>query len=444
MKLDELKSLIKDSGIAGAGGAGFPAYAKLSDKANTVILNCAECEPLFRLHRQLLKRYSFEIISTLDKICECIGAKEFHIAMKRTYKTTAEAVERDIAPFKKGKVDYLYEVYPAGDELVLIYDVTGKTVPAGGLPIDVGVIVYNVETVLNIYRALNGEKVTHKYVTVGGAVKNPQTYRVPIGTPLSYLVELSGGVTEKNTMIHSGGPMTGKLALPSETVTKTTNGILILPEDNPVIMNRRQNVRVLKRRTMSACCQCQMCTDMCPRHLLGYPIEPHRFMRGVKNDDATDTQAFLNTQYCSQCGICEMVACKQGLNPRTLIGAAKQILAKNGIKNTDKIEATPLYERKMRRLTTSRLRQKLDLEKYNNPSLLTDEEVKVDRLYISLRQNIGAPSVAAVADGDNVKAGEIIANAPENALGLPIHSPVDGKVLKVSDDTIIIDSAERK
>ena len=209
-------------------------------------------------------------------------------------------------------------------------------------------------------------------------------------------------------------------------------------------MNRRQNVRVLKRRTMSACCQCQMCTDMCPRHLLGYPIEPHRFMRGVKNDDATDTQAFLNTQYCSQCGICEMVACKQGLNPRTLIGAAKQILAKNGIKNTDKIEATPLYERKMRRLTTSRLRQKLDLEKYNNPSLLTDEEVKVDRLYISLRQNIGAPSVAAVADGDNVKAGEIIANAPENALGLPIHSPVDGKVLKVSDDTIIIDSAERK
>ena len=444
MKLDELKSLIKDSGIAGAGGAGFPAYAKLSDKADTVILNCAECEPLFRLHRQLLKRYSFEIISTLDKICECIGAKEFHIAMKRTYKTTAEAVERDIAPFKKGKVDYLYEVYPAGDELVLIYDVTGKTVPAGGLPIDVGVIVYNVETVLNIYHALNGEKVTHKYVTVGGAVKNPQTYRVPLGTPLSHLVELSGGVTEKNTMILSGGPMTGKLALPSETVTKTTNGILVLPEDNPVIMNRRQNVRVLKRRTMSACCQCQMCTDMCPRHLLGYPIEPHRFMRGVKNDDATDTQAFLNTQYCSQCGICEMVACKQGLNPRTLIGATKQTLAKNGIKNTDKIEAHPLPERKMRRLTTSRLRQKLDLEKYNNPSLLTDEEVKVDRLYISLRQNIGAPSVAAVSEGQIVKAGEIIANAPENALGLPVHSPVDGKVLKVSDDTIIIDSAERK
>lgn len=444
MKLDELKSLIKDSGVAGAGGAGFPSYAKLSDKADTIILNCAECEPLFRLHRQLLKRYSFEIISTLDTMCEAIGAKQFRVALKKGYKTTAEAVRRDIAAFKRGSVDYLHEVYPAGDEIVLIHDATGRTVPAGGLPIDVGVIVYNVETVLNIYHAMKGEKVTHKYVTVGGAVKNPQTYRVPIGTPLTYLVELSGGATEENTVILSGGPMTGKLAADTETVKKTTNGILVLPEDNPVIMKRRQNVGVLKRRTMSACCQCRMCTDMCPRHLLGYPIEPHRFMRGVKNDDSADTQAFLNTQYCSQCGLCEMVACKQGLNPRTLIGSAKQTLAKNGIKNTDKIEAHPLEERKMRRLTTARLRQKLDLEKYNNPSLLTDEEVNPGRLYISLRQNIGAPSVPCVEEGQSVSAGEIIASAPEKALGLPVHSPIDGKILKISDEMIIIESAERK
>ena len=444
MKLDELKSLIQDAGVAGAGGAGFPSYAKLSDRADTIILNCAECEPLFRLHRQLLKRYSFEIISTLDKMCEVIGAKEFHVALKKGYKTTAEAVRRDIAQFKRGNVDYLHEVYPAGDEIVLIHDAIGRTVPAGGLPIDVGVIVYNVETVLNIYRALSGEKVTHKYVTVGGAVKNPQTYRVPIGTPFSFLIELSGGVTEENTAILNGGPMTGRLAKDTDTITKTTNGILVLPEDNPVIMRRRQNVRVLKRRAMSACCQCQMCTDMCPRHLLGYPIEPHRFMRGVKSDDSTDTQAYLNTQYCSQCGLCEMVACKQGLNPRTLIGVAKQTLAKNGIKNTDKIEAHPLPERKMRRITTARLRQKLDLEKYNNPSLLTDEEVKPDRLYISLRQNIGAPSVSAVREGQNITQGEIIAAAPKKALGLPIHSPIDGKILKVSEDMIIIELSERK
>ena len=444
MKLDELKSLIKSAGIAGAGGAGFPSYAKLSDKADTIILNCAECEPLFRLHRQLLKLYSFEIISTLELIRECLGANEFHVALKKGYKTTAEAVERDIAAFKNGKVDYLYEVYPAGDEIVLIYDSIGRIVPAGGLPIDVGVIVYNVETVLNIYRALQGEVVTHKYVTVGGAVKNPQTYCVPIGTPIQMLVDMAGGPTEDDTYILNGGPMTGNLAASDDTVKKTTNGILVLPGDNPVIMKRRQNVGVLKRRTMSACCQCRMCTDMCPRNLLGYPIEPHKFMRGVKSDDATDTEAFLNTQYCSQCGICEMVACKQELNPRTLIGFAKTTMTQKGLKRLEKIEATPLKERDMRRLTTARLRQKLDLEKYNNPSPLVEEKVKVKRLYISLRQNIGAASVATVKDNEQIKYGEVIAEAPENSLGLPIHSPVDGKVLKVSDTTIIIESAERK
>ncbi len=438
MKVEELKSLIKNAGVAGAGGAGFPSYAKLNDKADIIILNCAECEPLFRLHRQLLKLYPFEIISTLELIRETLGASEFHIAMKKGYKATAEAVERDIAAFKHGRVDYLKEVYPAGDEIVLIYDAIGKIVPAGGLPIDVGVIVYNVETVLNIHRALNGDKVTHKYVTVGGAVKNPQTLCVPIGTPVQELVELAGGPTQDDTYLLNGGPMTGNLAKGDDTVKKTTNGLLVLPGDNPVIMKRRQNVAVLKRRTMSACCQCQMCTDMCPRNLLGYPIEPHRFMRGVKSDDATDTEAFLNTQYCSQCGICEMVACKQELNPRTLIGFAKVTMAKKGLRRLEKKEAVPLKERDMRQLTTARLRQKLDLEKYNNACPLVDEEVKIKRLYVSLSQNIGAPSVSCVKEGQEVKRGELIADAPVDSLGLPIHAPVDAKVLKISDTTIIL------
>ena len=443
MKLDELKSLMKDCGIAGAGGAGFPGYAKLNNKADTVILNCAECEPLFRLHRQLLRRYSYEIISTLEMIRESLGAERFFVALKKGYEKTAAAVERDIASFEHGEIKYLKEVYPAGDEIILIYDTTGRVVPAGGLPIDVKVIVYNVETILNTYYALSGKPVTHKYVTVGGAVKDPQTFCVPLGTPLGYLVELAGGPSEENTALLNGGPMTGSLAQNGDTVKKTTNGVLVLPETNPVIVQRTQNIQVLKRRTMSACCHCHMCTDLCPRHLIGYPIDPQRFMRGVKNDDATDTAAFLNTQYCSQCGICEMIACKQGLNPRTLIGFAKQTIQKSGLKTFDKIEAVPHEELELRRLTTARLRQKLDLEKYNNPSPLADGEVSVKRLYISLRQNIGAPSVCVVRQGQTVTRGECIAEAPEASLGLPIHSPVDGKVLCVSKDTVTIESAER-
>ena len=119
-------------------------------------------------------------------------------------------------------------------------------------------------------------------------------------------------------------------------------------------------------------------------------------------------------------------------------------MMKNGLKRLEKIDATPLAERDMRRLTTARLRQKLDLEKYNSASPLVEEEIKTQRLYISLRQNIGAPSVPCAAEGASVCRGDIIAEAPENSLGLPIHSPINGKVLKVSDTTIIIESAERK
>ena len=443
MKTDELKTIMRDSGIAGAGGAGFPAYAKLSDKTDTLILNCAECEPLFRLHRQLLRRHSGEIIRTLHIMCECLGAKNFVIALKRGYQTTAEAVERDIASYDEGSVCYLREVYPAGDEIVLIYDALGRVVPAGGLPIDVGVTVFNVETVLNISRAFTGIPVVRKYVTVGGAVQNPQTFCVPIGTPLTDLVELAGGKTMEDTVLLSGGPMTGHIAGEDETVTKTTNGVLVLPEDNPVITKRRQNVKILKRRAMSACCQCRMCTDMCSRHLLGYPIEPHRFMRGLQYDDPTDTAAYLNTQYCSQCGVCEMVACKQGLNPRTLIGEAKKVLAQNGIKNTDKIPAEPLPERKLRRLTTARLRQKLDLEQFNHPSPLVEEEVKREQVFVSLRQNIGVPGEVVVKRGQTVKQGDLLVKAPDKALGLPIHAPIDGRITKIENNSIWITAVER-
>ena len=139
-----------------------------------------------------------------------------------------------------------------------------------------------------------------------------------------------------------------------------------------------------------------------------------------------------------------MIACKQWINPRTLIGVARQTMQKNGLKRLEKLEAKPLMERDLRRLTTARLRHKLDLEKYNNPSPLNEKEVMVDRLYVSLRQNIGVMGNVVIKEGQEIKRGDILAEAPESSLGLPIHSPVDGKILKITDESIIIKSEERK
>jgi len=439
MEINVLKQLLKEAGVTGAGGAGFPSYAKLNNSADTLILNCAECEPLLRLHRQLIEEYAYEIISTLSLVCDTIGAKEFVVAIKEEYAQALSAVKSEISSFKNGRIHILKEVYPAGDEIVLTYDVTGRIVPPGAIPAEVGVVVYNVETMLNIYKAVkHGSPVTHKYVTVTGEVKNPMTVYVPIGTRFSSLIELCGGKTAEETALIQGGPMTGRNAKENDTVTKTTNALLVLPKEHYLISKRNQKITISIKQAMSACCQCKTCTEMCPRNLIGHPINPGVFMRSLTSTVA-NTKALLNTQYCSQCGLCEMYACPQGLSPATLIGIYKSKLKKNGISPQKLPEPQVVREEREYRLAPmSRLIQRLDILKYNNPAPLTEADYVPQKVKLSLLQSIGAPSVPMVKTGDKVSRGDKVAEAKENSLSLPLHSPIDGVVTDITDKFIVI------
>ena len=185
MELNQIKDLLRNMGVVGAGGAGFPSYAKLSPDAKTIILNCAECEPLLKVHRQVLEEYTYEILYALADIVKTTGAEQGIIAVKSHYESTLASINSEIGDFPALSVHILDSVYPAGDEVILIKDVTGMTVAPGALPISVGVIVCNVESVYNVYRAMKGYPVTDKFVTVAGEVKNPMTLRVPLGTKLS-------------------------------------------------------------------------------------------------------------------------------------------------------------------------------------------------------------------------------------------------------------------
>jgi Na+-translocating ferredoxin:NAD+ oxidoreductase RnfC subunit len=179
MDIKELSEKVKNSGIVGAGGAGFPAYQKLSEKADTIILNCAECEPLLRLHRQLLAKETVKILSALVMVAETLDAKNILVGVKEAYEETVCALRAAINIFPQVKIKILDEVYPAGDEVVLVYETTKRVVPPGGIPLDIGVVVYNVETMYNIFCALEENiPVTQKYVTVAGAVNTPLTIRL--------------------------------------------------------------------------------------------------------------------------------------------------------------------------------------------------------------------------------------------------------------------------
>lgn len=435
MELSEIKTKLKDAGVAGAGGAGFPSYAKLAEGADTLILNCAECEPLLTLHRQLLAQKADEILSAFSAVGKALGVKNCIVGVKSSYKQTLAALNAKCGAYGVG-IKTLKEMYPAGDEVVLIYQVTGRVVDPGKLPISQKVIVYNVETVFNAYNALKGIPVTHKYVTVAAAVARPITVRVPIGTEFRQLIELAGGATVEDYTVISGGAMMGKIASPYDTVTKTTNAVLCLPSDHPVVTGKQRKPSIDAKRAASACCQCRMCTELCPRYLLGHPIDPSKFMRAVANRDVRDTQAYLNALYCSSCGLCESFSCMQGLSPRRLLAVAKDRLRAEGIKPEPK-DAAPVHPlRSARRVPVDRLAARLKLGEYSSDAPITDVSFTPDSLRISLRQNIGAPSVAVVKDGDKVRAGQLIAAAADG-LSLPLHAPLGGTVQLAGGDIII-------
>ena len=438
MLINELKNIARENGIVGAGGAGFPAYAKMTEQADTVILNCVECEPLLKLHRQLLANYTEEIIGMLDQVRESFGAREAIVGIKSEYTTTIQALEEVLTDFPKVRICPLQASYPMGDEVVLIYEATGRVLKPGGLPIDEGVVVYNVETMYNLYKAVHkSEPVCEKLVSIVGEIDTPKTIFVPIGLTVKETIALAGKVTVEDPVYIMGGPMMGRRGTDNTLITKTTNAIIILPSNHKLAMRMEKNLTVERNRAASICCQCRACTDLCSRHMLGHPIEPHLVMRGVANRDVSNLTPYINSAYCSGCGICEEYACPQGLSPRSIIQEFKAGLKGAGIK-VEKIQPAPVdTDRNYKKLPVHRLAARLGLLAYDVPAPLEEKKFSVKKVKIPMSQHIGAPAKPMVEKGDRVVKGQKIAEAGEG-LSVAIHSSLAGIVEKVSEREIVI------
>lgn len=441
MNINDLKNTLQNAGIVGAGGAGFPSYAKLNTNADTIILNCAECEPLLKLHRQVMQVYANEIMTALEAVCEAVNAQKAIIAIKPSYKKAVDSIKAQLSEFKKISIGFLPEVYPAGDEVVTIYETTGRVVPPGKLPISVGVTVFNVETMLNVYNAITNSKgVTHKYITVTGEVNNPTTLFVPIGITVKEVLNLAGGTTIDDYTLINGGPMTGNIVTENDVITKTSNGILVMPNNHYIVLKRTSDVKISLKRAMSACCQCSVCTDLCPRNLLGHPIEPNKFMRSLSTGNTNDNTPYINTFFCSSCGLCEMYSCFQNLSPRTLMGVMKSNLRKGGISAPEVKLGDVKPTREGRYILKSRLTARLGLTKYNYPAPLDETVYKPKSVKLLLSQHIGAPAVPSVSVGDKVLEGDIVASPPPEALSVAIHSSINGTIKKVTEKYIIVEA----
>ncbi len=438
MNITELSTILRNNGIVGAGGAGFPTYGKLDTRAEVILLNCAECEPLLKLHRQLLKEHAREILKAFAMVADVVGASEAVIGIKTEYKSTIEALNEYIGEYPKVRIHQLPGAYPMGDEVVLIYEATGKVVRPGGLPIESGVAVFNVETMFNVYQAVfENHPVTDKCVSVVGEVSHPITVRVPIGTPLKEVVKMAGTVTAKHPVYLVGGPMMGNLGSSLQPVTKTCNAIIVLDESHPLIMKKQHNFKIDYARAAASCCQCQTCTDLCPRHALGHPIQPHLFMRAAANKDFQSLEPFVNTFFCSSCGLCETFSCPQGLSPRSMMAEYKLNLRKAGVKPPVVASQGVSPARAYRRVPENRLMMRLGLAAYDKEAPMDDNIRGTREVRILLSQHIGAPAIASVKTGDKVRIGGEIAH-PADGLSVAIHASITGVVRDVTEKYILI------
>lgn len=443
MNIKELSSKLQENGVVGAGGAGFPTYAKLDKRANIILLNCVECEPLLQLHKQMLEINAKEITEAFHMIGQAVEAEKLIIGIKKEYKKTIEALEGVLEQYPNITLGLLDGIYPAGDEQVLIYELTGKVVPPGGIPIDIGIAVFNVETIYNAYKVFTmSEPVVEKLVSVVAEVVDPITVKVPIGISVAEVVALAGGSKIADPVYFIGGPMMGYIGKGYMPVTKTTNAIMVLPKDHYLVQKKRKKTFIDIKRAAACCCQCTMCTDLCPRNLLGHPIEPHKFMLAATCKDIQKPDIFLNTLYCSSCGLCELYSCFQELSPRSLMDEYKVELRKHGIRPSKDIKLKPVSAaRTYRQVYVERLMSRIDLARYDKGAPIQDVLIPLKDVKINLSQHIGAPAITVVQRGDQVQKGQMIGK-PAEGLSVGIHASIDGEVTEVSESCITIKARE--
>ncbi len=421
------------AGVVGAGGGGFPTHLKLARRAEYVIANGAECEPLLANDQELLRRQWPEVLSGLRLVARATGAQKLVLAVKGKSRQLLPAqVDPDVA------VKELPDCYPAGDEHEVVALATGRVVPEGGLPVDVGVVVQNVETLRNVARAWQERPVTQRTITLGGAVQQPRVLEVPIGATVRDLLAVCGGVQCDAPVFFLGGVMMGVMTTDLDTpVDKTTAAVIVLPREHVYTRQRSHSLDHQLRNAGSACTQCMLCTETCNRYLLGHALEPHRVMRTVAVNMQGDSRVARMALLCSECGACEY-ACPMGLSPRLVNRAVKQLLRVLGVGGPKPRAVVPRVPAGSGRIPTKRLMARFGLLPYSREAAYWEGELAPSKVHIRLKQHAGVPARPVVTLGQRVKAGQLIGDVPAEQMGARVHASISGRVAHVDEEMVTI------
>lgn len=432
-----LAEQVRQAGVVGAGGGGFPTHVKLAARADVVIANGAECEPLLHKDAAVMERQAREMVRGMQFALESVGAREGIVGIKAKNQHAVDAVEAACRGTAV-RVHLLGDYYPAGDEYDLVYTTTGRLIPPGGIPINVGAVVCNVETFVNVAAAASGVPVTTKTVTLAGAVKRPVTLTVPVGTTYRDVIEATGGFATEDPVLCLGGLMMGETTADLDSpITKTATGVVVLPRNHHIAARKLKPAAAQNAIGKSACDQCRYCTEYCPRFLLGYAVEPHQVMRSLAFTATGQEHWNQWAALCCACGLCTLYGCPEELYPKEACDQSKAEMRKASLKWTGPMTVKPHPMRDGRRVPIKSLMKKLHIAQYDSPAHWEDVAFRPRRLVLPLKQNAGAPNLALVKPGDRVQAGQMVGQVPEKALGAPIHAPVAARVVSVGDRIVL-------
>ncbi|MGB4655400.1 MAG: electron transport complex subunit RsxC [Bacteroidales bacterium] len=293
---DAINRKIQQMGIVGLGGATFPTNVKFAipkdKKVTTLIVNGAECEPYLTADHRLMLEHTEEAVIGATVIMKAIGVDECYIGIENNKLDAIEAMQKIVQKYKGVQVVPLKVKYPQGAEKQLIKAITGKEVPSGKLPFEVGCVVSNVGTTYAIYQAvMKNIPLIKRVVTVAGkSLEQSYNFMIRIGTPINDIINNIGGLPVDTYKVVSGGPMMGKAVFSTEAVVmKGTSGILFLNEKDS------------SRKTVSNCIRCAKCVETCPMGLEPYLLEKSVI---VKDWELAENNHIMD---CVECGVCQYV-----------------------------------------------------------------------------------------------------------------------------------------
>jgi len=271
--------------------------------------------------------------------------------------------------------------------------------------------------------------------------------RVPIGVALEDCVAAAGGPTIPDPHYIVGGVMMGYLERNHQAlVTKTTGGVIVLPGNHFVVRRHSRQWNEMARIGRSACDQCSFCTELCPRWLLGHPIEPHRAMRSLGFNQVGEANV-IGTAFCCECNLCSMYSCPEDLDPRNVCGQNKRRLPseKKRWENPPFLPQRPEEHMRNRKAPTARLMNKLGLMQFTNKGPLDNQLLAAGKVGIALKQYLGNPCEATVQVGQRVTKGQVVGTPPVTdgklALGAPVHASIDGVVTAIREGIVWIEQS---